>query len=118
MKDYVCACSASFIEQQPILGDSINTIFCLSNILVTIDINHAEELCDGPDLTIATLPKSGKIVFLQVTHVNIMIFKSSHFFIIMYIHDHKYEFIICCKPSWNYSILIVVLMVVCVINLM
>ena len=30
------------------------------------DINHAEEMCGGPDLTVATLPKSRKIVFLQV----------------------------------------------------
>lgn len=36
------------------------------------DINHAEELCDGPDLTIATLPKSGKIVFLQVMEHNFL----------------------------------------------
>ena len=57
-------------------------------MLVTTDINHAEELCDGPDLTIATLPKSGKIVFLQVIHmVNIVICKSSHFFIIISITE-------------------------------
>ncbi|XP_065898949.1 exosome complex component RRP41-like [Dysidea avara] len=49
MKDYVCACSASFVEEQSIL-----------------DINQSEENCGGPDLTVATLPKSGKIVFLQM----------------------------------------------------
>jgi len=30
------------------------------------DINQSEENCGGPDLTVAILPKSGKIVFLQV----------------------------------------------------
>jgi len=65
MKDYVCACSASFIEEQPIIGN-VNFIYKYINNYCLLDINHAEELCNGPDLTIATLPKSNKIVFLQV----------------------------------------------------
>lgn len=49
MKDFVCACSASYIEDTPML-----------------DLNYLEETSGGPDLTVATLPKSGKIVLLQV----------------------------------------------------
>ena len=30
------------------------------------DLNYLEETAGGPRLTVATLPKSGKIVFLQV----------------------------------------------------
>ena len=30
------------------------------------DLNYVEECAGGPDLTIAALPKSGKIVYLQV----------------------------------------------------
>lgn len=30
------------------------------------DLNYLEERAGGPDLTVATLPKSGKIVLLQV----------------------------------------------------
>ena len=67
MKDYVCACSASFIEEQPIIGNVFHNLSRQLTIIVYYtDINHAEELCNGPDLTIATLPKSNKIVFLQV----------------------------------------------------
>lgn len=49
MKDFVCACSASYIEDTPLL-----------------DLNYLEERAGGPDLTVATLPKSGKIVLLQM----------------------------------------------------
>ena len=31
------------------------------------DLNYLEEMAGGPDLTVATLPKSGKIVLLQVS---------------------------------------------------
>ena len=34
-------------------------VFCL-------DLNYLEETAGGPDLTIAALPKSGKMVYLQV----------------------------------------------------
>lgn len=49
MKDFVCACTATYIDNTPML-----------------DINHLEEMAGGPDLTVATLPKSGKIVLLQM----------------------------------------------------
>lgn len=49
MKDYVSACSASFIEDTPI-----------------VDINYLEESSSGPEIIIATLPKSDQIVFLEI----------------------------------------------------
>ncbi|XP_064394974.1 exosome complex component RRP41-like [Halichondria panicea] len=49
MRDYVCASSASFIEDTPML-----------------DLNYLEQTSGGPDLTVATLPKSGKIVLMQM----------------------------------------------------
>ncbi len=49
MKDYVCACSASFVEDTPI-----------------VDINHVEESSAGPEIVVATLPKSDQIVFLEI----------------------------------------------------
>nr|KAG5703045.1 hypothetical protein BaRGS_016206 [Batillaria attramentaria] len=49
MKDYVCACSAGFIRDTPI-----------------VDINHLEESSGGPELIIATLPKSEQVVFLEM----------------------------------------------------
>ena len=33
------------------------------------DLNYVEETAGGPNLTIATLPKSGKIVLVQVTGI-------------------------------------------------
>jgi len=38
----------------------------LSSLHVYTDLNYLEETSGGPDLTVATLPKSGKIVLLQV----------------------------------------------------
>lgn len=49
MKDYVCASTAGYIQDTPML-----------------DLNYLEESSGGPRLTVATLPKSGKIVFLQM----------------------------------------------------
>jgi len=49
MRDYVCACSASFINDTPI-----------------IDINYMEESSGGSELIVATLPKSEQIVFLEM----------------------------------------------------
>ncbi|KAL3859094.1 hypothetical protein ACJMK2_009327 [Sinanodonta woodiana] len=49
MKDYVCACSASFVKDCPI-----------------VDINYLEESSGGPELIVATLPKSSQIVFLEM----------------------------------------------------
>jgi exosome complex component RRP41 len=48
MKDYVCACSAGCIDDEPIL-----------------DLNHLEE-SNTPELTVALLPKTDKITLLQV----------------------------------------------------
>ncbi|KAI8587876.1 ribosomal protein S5 domain 2-type protein [Geranomyces variabilis] len=47
MTDYVCACSAGFVNDQAIL-----------------DLNFLEESADVPTLTVALLPKSGKISML------------------------------------------------------
>lgn len=49
MKEYVCATSVTLINDTPI-----------------IDLNYWEERGPGPELIVGTLPKSGKIVFLQV----------------------------------------------------
>lgn len=49
MRDYVCACAASFIEDTPVL-----------------DINYLEESSGSPELIVATLPKSDQIVFLEM----------------------------------------------------
>ncbi|OZJ05691.1 hypothetical protein BZG36_01419 [Bifiguratus adelaidae] len=49
MLDYVCACSAGSIEKTPIL-----------------DINYVEESSDSPDVTVAYLPKVGKVALLQM----------------------------------------------------
>lgn len=38
MKDYVCACSASFVEQQSILGDSIKT--CIPLIILLTNYRY------------------------------------------------------------------------------
>lgn len=49
MTDYVCACSASFLNDTPV-----------------VDINYLEESSGGAELIVATLPKSGQIVFLEM----------------------------------------------------
>ena len=49
MKDYVSACSSSFVEDTPIM-----------------DINYLEESSAGPEIIVATLPKSDQIVFLEI----------------------------------------------------
>ena len=49
MKDYVCACSSSYLEDHPIT-----------------DINYLEESAGGPEIIVATLPKSDQIVFLEM----------------------------------------------------
>ena len=49
MKDYVCACSASFVNDTPI-----------------VDISYLEESSGGSELIVATLPKSEQIVFLEM----------------------------------------------------
>lgn len=49
IKDFVCACSAGYIEDTPLL-----------------DLNYLEETAGGPNLTLAILPKSNKIVLVQM----------------------------------------------------
>ncbi|KAL4234845.1 Exosome complex component RRP41 [Mactra antiquata] len=49
LKDYVCACSASFVNDKPIM-----------------DISYLEESSGGAELIVATLPKSEQIVFLEM----------------------------------------------------
>lgn len=49
LKDYVCACSASFVDDTPVR-----------------DINYLEESSGGPEVIMATLPKSDQIVFLEM----------------------------------------------------
>ena len=49
MKEYVCSCTVGYIEDTPF-----------------VDLNYVEETAKGPLLTVATLPKSRKIVLLLV----------------------------------------------------
>lgn len=49
LKDYVCACSTGFINDTPIM-----------------DISYLEESSGGPEVIVATLPKSEEIVFLEI----------------------------------------------------
>ncbi|KAJ1926814.1 Exosome non-catalytic core component [Tieghemiomyces parasiticus] len=50
MTDYICACSAGFIDETPVL-----------------DLNQVEEASfETPDLTIAIMPRSGKVTLLQM----------------------------------------------------
>jgi len=49
MKDYVSACTVSFVNDKPLM-----------------DINYLEESFGGPQLSLAVLPKSGNIVMFQM----------------------------------------------------
>ncbi|KAF9581728.1 Exosome complex component RRP41 [Lunasporangiospora selenospora] len=49
MSDYVCACTAGWIEREP-----------------AIDLNYIEESSDTSEVTIALLPKSGKVTLVQM----------------------------------------------------
>ncbi|KAJ3069028.1 Exosome complex component RRP41 [Quaeritorhiza haematococci] len=49
MDDYVCACSAGF-----------------ANETVILDLNYLEESTDIPSLTVALLPKSGKVIMVSM----------------------------------------------------
>ncbi|KAI8812446.1 ribosomal protein S5 domain 2-type protein [Cladochytrium replicatum] len=51
MTDYVCACSAGFVNDAPIL-----------------DLNYIEENAEVPTLTIGTLVKSGKLTLVTSEH--------------------------------------------------
>jgi exosome complex component RRP41 len=49
LRDYVCACSATFVRDQAM-----------------VDMNHLEESSSGHELILATLPKTKQIVFLEM----------------------------------------------------
>ncbi|KAF9899387.1 Exosome complex component RRP41 [Lobosporangium transversale] len=49
MTDYVCACTAGWVERE-----------------AAIDLNHIEESSDTSEVTIAMLPKSGKVTLAQM----------------------------------------------------
>ncbi|XP_053322537.1 exosome complex component RRP41 [Spea bombifrons] len=49
MRDYVCACSAGFIEDTPLA-----------------DLSYVEETAGGPQLALALLPKSDQIALLEM----------------------------------------------------
>ena len=49
MKDYVCACSAGFVSDTPLM-----------------DISNLEESIGGPEMIVALLPKSQQIVLFQM----------------------------------------------------
>ncbi|KAI9486978.1 MAG: ribosomal protein S5 domain 2-type protein [Benjaminiella poitrasii] len=49
MLDYVCACSAGSIDKEPVL-----------------DLNNIEESADTPELTVAILPRTGKVTLLEM----------------------------------------------------
>ncbi|XP_064410076.1 exosome complex component RRP41 [Latimeria chalumnae] len=49
MRDYVCACSAGFIEDTPL-----------------VDLSYIEESAGGPQLALALLPKSDQIALLEM----------------------------------------------------
>lgn len=50
LKDYVCACTASLVNDKPL-----------------VDISSMESTTGGPELTLAALPKSGEIVLLEMS---------------------------------------------------
>lgn len=52
MMDYVCACSAGCIDKEPVL-----------------DLNNLEEASDTPELTVAILPRTGKVTLLEVSYI-------------------------------------------------
>lgn len=49
MRDYVCACTAGFVEETPLA-----------------DLCHVEESGGGTSLSLALLPRSGNIALLQM----------------------------------------------------
>lgn len=51
LKEYVCACTASLAN----------------NDIPLVDVSHLEEVSGGPTLTVASLPSSGKIAFMEMS---------------------------------------------------
>lgn len=68
MHDFVSASTAGYIDDIPMLGRCGIPQSCVywSLWLVFLDLNYIEECAGGPDLIVAALPKSGKILYLQV----------------------------------------------------
>lgn len=66
MKEYVCATSVTLINDTPIIGNK-HTLPASNDPHSISDLNYWEERGPGPELIVGTLPKSGKIVFLQVS---------------------------------------------------
>lgn len=62
MKDYVVACSAGVVDGVAILGNL--HISCDTNL--KIDLNVIEENANVPTLTIALLPRTNKITFIEL----------------------------------------------------
>lgn len=58
MLDYVCACSAGCIDKEPVL-----------------DLNNLEESADTPELTVAILPRTGKVTLLEVKEEDLCVGK-------------------------------------------
>ena len=54
MKDFVCSCTVSLLESTT------------SGLNVVIDSNYLEQSSGKPELTVATLPKTDEIVFLEM----------------------------------------------------
>ncbi|XP_001869459.2 exosome complex component RRP41 [Culex quinquefasciatus] len=50
LKEYVCACTASLAGKVPLM-----------------DVSNLEEMSGGPTLTVASLPNSGKIAFMEMS---------------------------------------------------
>lgn len=50
LRDYVCACTASLVDDRALL-----------------DVSSLEGSTGGPELTVAVLPQSGEIVLLEMT---------------------------------------------------
>lgn len=70
LRDYVCGCSAGFVEDTPIVGKCRLTFSsCLLPLMFNycLDINYLEQGANGPDLTVAILPRSEKVVLFYVS---------------------------------------------------
>ena len=95
MKDYVSACTVSFINDKPLM-----------------DINYLEESFGGPQLSLAVLPKSGNIVMFQMDsrlHVDnlekvLELAKKGcsdiHVLLRQTVHDYSQEFLTSLTGNW------------------
>lgn len=95
MKDYVSACTVSFINDKPLM-----------------DINYLEESFGGPQLSLAVLPKSGNVVMFQMDsrlHVDnlekvLELAKKGcsdiHVLLRQTVHDYSQEFLTSLTGNW------------------